>query len=212
MTAVQFLDPPKELINLKFKKAFERKKPEIKECHNLNYSIITFATREIADSLSVWAKRGLISLKDTAYFEKMADSDNDELFAIYKKYGRTDLVFDDFQRVVTLFQNLAKRSLSQFQIQAAPMLVDILAIIYSIQYIQVAIPELCFVMERMPQSNTMRIIREKESELQKLFMSLYQEVSNSKEFNFNIFKNMFSKIIKMTRNEYLTLTEEMERQ
>lgn len=28
MTAVQFLDPPKELIDLKFKKAFERKKPE----------------------------------------------------------------------------------------------------------------------------------------------------------------------------------------
>ena len=225
MTATQYFTAPKlQVQKANFEKSviqttkkvlvkdFIAKNPQIKEqeCHRLNHIIVTFLSREIADSLDVFAKRKLISNKDTKYFEKLANEDNDFIENGYRKNDQMENFGKDFITVIEVFNNLAKKSLSDFQIASNPLLVEILSLIYGIKHIQFVVPILCSVIGRVPVPNTMRIINEKISELQNLFMKQYAEVSNSKTFDFDRFQKTFQRIAEMTTKEFTQYANELQ--
>lgn len=200
MIVTQFFESP--TLKLKTRKDFRRNQ-ELSEEIRMNYSIITLVTREISDIMSVYADRNIISKKDVAYFEKLANGDNDHLFELYQTHGFIKEASDDFVRVVEVFQALAKKSLSKYQAVSDPMLVEILATIYGIAYIQTAIPSVCASIGRIPESNTLRILTEKRAELEALFMQKYKNVSNIKIFDFAMFSNVYSQILKMNRKKFI---------
>lgn len=217
MTATQYFTTPKLQIQKSdweksvmktakevLVKDFLAKNQPIKEqeCHRLNHIIITFLSREIADSLLVLSERRLISTKDIKYFEKLASADNDFIENGYRKSGAIKRLGDDFMMVINVFNSLATKSLSEFQAKSNPMLVEILSLIYAIKHIKVVVPILCAVIGRSPQRNVERILNEKITELQNLFMKQYSEVSNAKEFDFNRFNNTFQRIAQMTNKEF----------
>lgn len=179
------------------------------ECHRLNHIIVTFLSREIADSLLVLSERRLISAKDIKYFEKLASADNDFIENGYRKSGAIQRLGDDFMLVVSVFNALATKSLSDFQAKSNPMLVEILSLIYQIKHIKVVVPILCAVIGRLPQRNVERILNEKITELQNLFLKQYSEVSNAKEFDFDRFQNVFSRIAGMTNKEFTQYANEL---
>ena len=224
MTATQYFTTPK----LKVQKAdweksviktakevlvkdFLAKNQPIKEqeCHRLNHIIVTFLSREIADSLLVLSERKLISTKDIKYFEKLASADNDFIENGYRKSGVIQRLGDDFMMVVGVFNSLATKSLSEFQAKSTPLLVEILTLIYAIKHIEVVVPILCSVIGRLPQKNVMRILNEKITDLQKLFMNQYAEVSNAKDFDFDRFNNTFKRIASMTNKEFTQYAKEL---
>ena len=207
MTATQYFDSPK----LQLKKFTFKHTPNTveKECHRLNYTIVTLITRDIVDTLSAYSKEKLISSKDMVYFEKLANQDNDYLFDLYKKRGRLDDACDDFSTVSELFSKFADLSLSEYQKGSAPLLKEILSVIYGLHYIQTVIPMLCSTIGRVPDANVARIIKEKKSEMEKLFMAEFKEVSNQKTFDFGQLDSTFKKMEKMSRNEYLEFLDNL---
>lgn len=224
MTATQYFTTPK----LKIQKAnweksvmktakevlikdFKAQHAPIKEqeCHRLNHIIVTFLSREIADSLLVLSERRLISAKDIKYFEKLASADNDFIENGYRKSGAIQRFGDDFMMVIGVFNALATKSLSDFQAKSNPMLAETLSLIYQIKHIKVVVPILCSVIGRLPQKNVMRILNEKIAELQNLFMKQYSEVSNAKEFDFDRFHNVFNRIAGMTNQEFTQYAKEI---
>lgn len=224
MTATQFFTTPKLQIQKAnweqsviktakevLVKDFLAKNKPIKEqeCHRLNHIIVTFLSREIADSLLVLSERRLISTKDISYFEKLASADNDYIENGYRKSGAIKSLGDDFMMVVGVFNSLATKSLSEFQAKSNPMLVEILSLIYAIKHIKVVVPILCAVIGRLPQKNVERILNEKISELQNLFLKQYSEVSNAKDFDFNRFNNSFQRIASMTNKEFTQYANEL---
>ena len=226
MTATQYFTSPKlKLKTANFEKSviettkkilikdFIAKNPIIKEkeCHRLNHVIVTFLSREIADSLDVFASRKLISGKDTKYFEKLANQDNDFIENGYRESNKMDHYANDFAMVIRVFNNLSKKSLSEFQMASNPLLVEILSLIYAIKHIQVVVPILCSVIGRLPEPNTMRIIKEKIAELQNLFMKQYAEVSNAKSFDFDRFQKTFQRIAEMTTKEFTEYAKDLEK-
>ena len=138
MTATQYFTTPKLQIQKSdweksvmqtakevLVKDFMAKNHPVKEqeCHRLNHIIVTFLSREIADSLLVLSERNLISAKDMKYFEKLASADNDFIENGYRKSGAIQRLGDDFMMVVSVFNSLATKSLSEFQAKSNPLLV-----------------------------------------------------------------------------------------
>ena len=126
MTATQYFTAPKlQVQKANFEKSilqttkkvlvkdFIAKNPQIKEqeCHRLNHIIVTFLSREIADSLDVFAKRKLISNKDTKYFEKLANADNDFIENGYRKSNQMESYGKDFMMVIEVFNNLVSNAI-----------------------------------------------------------------------------------------------------
>jgi hypothetical protein len=225
MTATQYFTAPKLIIQkANWEKSIvqttkkvlvkdfmaKHKKIDEKECHRLNHVIVTFLSREIADSLDVFASRKLISGKDTKYFEKLANQDNDFIENGYRESNKMDHYANDFAMVIGVFNNLSKKSLSEFQIASNPLLVEILSLIYAIKHIQIVVPILCRVVGKLPVPNTMRIIKEKIAELQNLFMKQYAEVSNAKSFDFDRFQKTFQRIAGMTTKEFTQYANELQ--
>lgn len=116
---------------------------------------------------------------------------------------------NDFAMVIGVFNNLSKKSLSEFQMASNTLLVEILSLIYAIKHIQVVVPILCRVVGKLPVPNTMRIINEKITELQNLFMKQYAEVSNAKSFDFDRFQKTFHRIAEMTTKEFTQYAKEL---
>ena len=224
MTATQYFTTPKlqvqkadwetsvaKTVKEVLVKDFMAKHQSVKEqeCHRLNHIIVTFLSREIADSLLVLSERNLISAKDMKYFEKLASADNDFIENGYRKSGAIQRLGDDFMMVVGVFNSLATKSLSEFQAKSNPLLVEILTLIYAIKHIEVVVPILCSVIGRLPQKNVMRILNEKITDLQILFMKQYAEVSNAKDFDFDRFNNTFKRIASMTNKEFTEYAKEL---
>ena len=225
MTATQYFTSPKlTLKKANFEKSVietakkilvkdfiaKHKKIDEKECHRLNYVIVTFLSREIADSLLIFSERKLISTKDINYFEKLASADNDFISDGYRKNGSINRLGEDFEMVINTFNALSEKSLSDFQRNSNPLLSELLSVIYSMKHIQIVVPILCSVIGRIPELNTMRIIKEKITELQNLFMKQYAEVSNAKTFDFDRFQKTFQRIAGMTTKEFTQYANELQ--
>lgn len=200
MIATKYFEAP-ELKIIKFDHF--KSETKINESHRLTYSLLTLISREVADSLSVWADKGLISRKDVSYFEKMVNEDNDYLFSLYKKRDFQDQVNDDFETITNLFNRLAEKSLSSFQMASNKKLKEFLAIIYALKFIRIAVNTMCLLAGKYPDENNFRITNEKTEELQMIFLKMYKEVSNFKKFDFGQFDDVFKMITKMKRQEFI---------
>ena len=143
------------------------KKPNIQlehtEAQTLNYAIICFLNRDIADNMEWLFENKLISSRDIKYFVKMADKDIDFLESLYKKKDKMNDFASDFSLVQNLFEGLAKSDLSEYQMKVK-FLHQILTTIYQLKFIKNNLASI--IIKGIPQENTMRILNEKLEELQ----------------------------------------------
>ena len=169
------------------------------EPQTLNYAIICFLNRDIADNMEWLFENKLISNRDVKYFTKMADKDIDFLEGIYKKKDKMNDFASDFSLVQNLFEGLAENDLSEYQMKM-PYLHTVLTTIYQLKFIKNNLASI--IIKGIPEANTMRILNEKLGELQISFNKLFSEVSNHKEFNFDKHIPTFNKIKSMKYSEF----------
>ena len=172
------------------------------EAQTLNYAIICFLNRDIADNMEWLFENKLISSRDVKYFTKMADKDVDFLEKLYKNNKKMPDFSEDFSLVQNLFEGLAKSDLSEYQMKVK-FLHQILTTIYQLKFIKNNLASI--IIKGIPEANTMRILNEKLEELQISFNKLFSYVSNNKEFNFNKHIPTFNKIKKMKYSEFRKL-------
>jgi len=90
MSAITYLNPLK----------IDLKKPSVQlrhtEAQTLNYSIICFLNRDIADNFEWIFENKLIMSKDIKYFTKLADRDVNFLEGLYRKKNKMQDFEDDF--------------------------------------------------------------------------------------------------------------------
>ncbi|MFX1667865.1 hypothetical protein JZ968_06735 [Riemerella anatipestifer] len=190
-------------IKVKSTSDFAKKySPKIEEKHNLNYTIVTTINAELTATLLFLSEKGLIQSKDLGYFEKLASEDYSHLCRLYKKHGKERYIIGEYETIKNLFYSYAERSISAFQKQSEPLLIDILSAIYTIEYISIAVPKIVKVMGRIPERKTFRIIEEKSKDLKNAFLKLYTPLSNQKSFDFNRFTEVFHLITEMNHNEF----------
>ena len=193
MSAITYLNPPK----------IDLKKPSVQlhytEAQTLNYSIICFLNRDIADNFEWIFKNKLIMSKDIKYFTKLADRDVNFLEGLYRKKNKMQDFEDDFYYTQAVFTNLANKDLSEFQ-RKEKMIVEVLTTIYELRFIKNNLSSI--INSGVPEPNTMRILNEKLEELESVFLNLFSKVSNKKTFDFNKNKNFFDAIKLMKYEEF----------
>ena len=196
MSALNFFNVPKIPL----------KNPNIQlehtESQTLNYAIICFLNRDIADNMEMLCENKLISSRDVKYFIKMADSDVDFLEGLYKNNKKMPDFSDDFSLVQNLFEGLAKSDLSEYQMKVK-FLHQILTTIYQLKFIKNNLASI--IIKGIPEANTMRILNEKLEELQISFNKLFSYVSNNTRFDFDKHIPTFNKIKKMKYSEFRKL-------
>ena len=193
MSAITYLNPPK----------IDLKKPSVQlhytEAQTLNYSIICFLNRDIADNFEWIFENKLIMSKDIKYFTKLADRDVNFLEGLYRKKNKMQDFEDDFYYTQAVFTNLANKDLSEFQ-RKEKMIVEVLTTIYELRFIKNNLSSI--INSGAPEPNTMRILNEKLEELESVFLNLFSKVSNKKTFDFNKNKNFFDAIKSMKYDEF----------
>ena len=193
MSAITYLNPPK----------IDLKKPSVQlnytEAQTLNYSIICFLNRDIADNFEWIFKNKLIMSKDIKYFTKLADRDVNFLEGLYRKKNKMQDFSSDFDYIQSIFTNLVNKDLSEFQ-RKEKMIVEVLTTIYELRFIKNNLSSI--INSGVPEPNTMRILNEKLEELESVFLNLFSKVSNKKTFDFNKNKNFFDAIKSMKYAEF----------
>ena len=193
MSAITYLNPPK----------IDLKKPSVQlhytEAQTLNYSIICFLNRDIADNFEWIFKNKLIMSKDIKYFTKLADRDVNFLEGLYRKKNKMQDFSSDFDYIQSIFTNLVNKDLSEFQ-RKEKMIVEVLTTIYELRFIKNNLSSIINL--GVPEPNTMRILNEKLEELESVFLNLFSKVSNKKTFDFNKNKNFFDAIKSMKYEEF----------
>jgi len=193
MSAITYLNPPK----------IDLKKPSAQlhytEAQTLNYTIICFLNRDIADNFEWIFENKLIMSKDIKYFTKLADRDVNFLEGLYRKKNKMQDFSSDFDYVQSIFTNLVNKDLSEFQ-RKEKMIVEVLTTIYELRFIKNNLSSI--INSGVPEPNTMRILNEKLEELESVFLNLFSKVSNKKTFDFNKNKNFFDSIKSMKYEEF----------
>ena len=193
MSAITYLNPPK----------IDLKKPSVQlhytEAQTLNYSIICFLNRDIADNFEWIFENKLIMSKDIKYFTKLADRDVNFLESLYRNKNKIKDFIADFEYTQAVFTNLVNKDLSEFQ-RKEKMIVEVLTTIYELRFIKNNLSSI--INSGVPEPNTMRILNEKLEELESVFLNLFSKVSNKKTFDFNKNKNFFDAIKSMKYEEF----------
>ena len=198
MSAITYLNPPK----------IDLKKPSAQlhytEAQTLNYTIICFLNRDIADNFEWIFENKLIMSKDIKYFTKLADRDVNFLEGLYRKKNKMQDFSSDFDYVQSIFTNLVNKDLSEFQ-RKEKMIVEVLTTIYELRFIKNNLSSI--INSGVPEPNTMRILNEKLEELESVFLNLFSKVSNKKTFDFNKNKNFFDSIKSMKYEEFKNISK-----
>ena len=205
MTAISFL-PRKVSVKVNPITSYAKRTP-LKPKHEFNYSVISLLNRDIVDSLSVYAKKGIIEDKALEGFEEKVNNDVDEYFnkaPIFHKYNDIN---SDFYMIVNFFKKLSERCLSNYQKQSAPILKDLLTTILQIEYMVYEIPILIACQNRTPAKKPFAYLKQKLEELKKAFMQVYVNYSNNKEFNFEIYKGVFVRMSNMGYKEFVKFAD-----
>lgn len=202
MIASQFLN---EYTPLKIKIKKER---EVKECHKVNYVIITIISREISDCIYGWGKRGIINEKGNVFFEKLSDKDYDNLNQMMLKVKNEEINNEHYNGIVVIFQEMAKKTLSDFQRKSNPELEEYLKVIYAIKFIENNVLNITLSQGLLPNFKGINFLRKKRKEIEEVFIMEYKKVSNSKSFDFDQFKPLFNKIKYMNWGDYKKFLEE----
>ena len=206
MTAISFL-PIKVSVKVNPITSYAKRTP-LKPKHEFNYSVISLLNMDIVDSLSVYAKKGIIEDKALEGFEEKVNNDVDEYFnkaPIFHKYNDIN---SDFDMVVEFFKKLSERCLSNYQKQNAPILKDLLTTILQIEYIVYEIPILIACQNRTPAKKPFAYLKQKLEELKKVFMQVYVNYSNNKEFNFDVYKGVIVRMSNMGYKEFVKFAKE----
>ena len=206
MTAISFL-PRKVSVKVNPITSYAKRTP-LKPKHEFNYSVISLLNRDIVDSLSVYAKKGIIEDKALEGFEEKVNNDVDEYFnkaPIFHKYNDIN---SDFYMIVNFFKKLSERCLSNYQKQNAPILKDLLTTILQIEYIVYEIPILIACQNRTPAKKPFAYLKQKLEELKEAFIKIYVNYSNNKDFNFDVYKGVFVRMSNMGYKEFVKFAEE----
>ena len=206
MTAISFL-PRKVSVKVNPITSYAKRTP-LKPKHEFNYSVISLLNRDIVDALSVYAKKGIIEDKALEGFEEKVNNDVDEYFnkaPIFHKYND---VTSDFDMIVNFFKRLSERCLSNYQKQNAPILKDLLTTILQIEYMVYEIPILIACQNRTPAKKPFNYLKQKLEELKEAFIKIYVNYSNNKDFNFDVYKGVFSRMSNMGYKEFVKFAKE----
>ena len=206
MTAISFL-PRKVSVKVNPITSYAKRTP-LKPKHEFNYSVISLLNMDVIDALSVYAKNGIIEDKALEGFEEKVNNDVDEYFnkaPIFHKYND---VSSDFDMVVEFFNKLSERCLSNYQKQSAPILKDLLTTILQIEYMVYEIPILIACQNRTPAKKPFAYLKQKLEELIEVFMRIYVNYSNNKDFNFDVYKGVFVRMSNMGYKEFVKFAKE----
>ena len=206
MTAISFL-PRKVSVKVNPITSYAKRTP-LKPKHEFNYSVISLLNMDIIDSLSVYAKKGIIEDKALEGFEEKVNNDVDEYFnkaPIFHKYNDIN---SDFDMVVNFFKKLSERCLSNYQKENAPILKDLLTTILQIEYMVYEIPILIACQNRTPAKKPFNYLKQKLEELKKAFIKIYVNYSNNKDFNFDVYKGVFVRMSNMGYKEFVKFAKE----
>ena len=206
MTAISFL-PKKVSVKVNPITSYAKRTP-LKPKHEFNYSVISLLNRDIVDSLSVFAKNGIIEDKALEGFEEKVNNDVDEYFTKAPIFHKYNDVTSDFDMIVNFFKKLSERCLSNYQKQSAPILKDLLTTILQIEYMVYEIPILIACQNRTPAKKPFAYLKQKLEELKEVFMRIYVNYSNNKEFNFEIYKRVFVRMSNMGYKEFVKFAKE----
>lgn len=201
MTAISFL-PKKVSVKVNPITSYAKRTP-LKPKHEFNYSVISLLNMDVVDALSIFAKNGVIENKGLDRFEGQANKDINEYFeksSIFHKYNDVN---SDFDMVVKFFKKLSERCLSNYQKQSAPILQDLLTTILQIEYMVYEIPILIACQNRTPAKKPFDYLKQKLEELKEVFMRIYVNYSNKKEFNFDVYKGVFVRMSNMGYKEFV---------
>ena len=205
MTAISFL-PRKVSVKVNPITSYAKRTP-LKPKHEFNYSVISLLNMDIVDALSVYVKKGIIEDKGLEVFEGKVNKDINQYFersSIFHKYND---ITEDFEMVVEFFKKLSERCISNYQKQNAPILQDLLTTILQIEYMVYEIPILIACQNRTPAKKPFAYLKQKLEELKKAFMQVYVNYSNNKEFNFEIYKGVFSRMSNMGYKEFVKFAD-----
>ena len=206
MTAISFL-PKKVSVKVNPITSYAKRTP-LKPKHEFNYSVISLLNMDIIDSLSVYAKKGIIEDKALEGFEEKVNNDVDEYFnkaPIFHKYNDVN---SDFDMVVEFFKKLSERCLSNYQKQNAPILKDLLTTILQTEYMVYEIPILIACQNRTPAKKPFNYLKQKLEELKEAFIKIYVNYSNNKDFNFDVYKGVFVRMSNMGYKEFVKFAKE----
>ena len=206
MIAISFL-PRKVSVKVNPITSYAKRTP-LKPKHEFNYSVISLLNRDIVDSLSVYAKKGIIEDKALEGFEEKVNNDVDEYFDKAPIFHKHNDINSDFDMVVEFFKKLSERCLSNYQKQSAPILKDLLTTILQIEYMVYEIPILIACQNRTPAKKPFNYLKQKLEELKEAFIKIYVNYSNNKEFNFDIYKGVFVRMSNMGYKEFVKFAKE----
>ena len=206
MTAISFL-PRKVSVKVNPITSYAKRTP-LKPKHEFNYSVISLLNMDVIDSLSVYAKKGIIEDKALEGFEEKVNNDVDEYFnkaPIFHKYNDIN---SDFYMIVNFFKKLSERCISNYQKQNAPILKDLLTTILQIEYMVYEIPILIACQNRTPAKKPFAYLKQKLEELKEAFIKIYVNYSNNKDFNFDVYKGVFVRMSNMGYKEFVKFAKE----
>ena len=206
MTAISFL-PKKVSVKVNPITSYAKKTP-LKPKHEFNYSVISLLNMDVIDALSVYAKKGIIKDKGLEVFEEKVNNDVNQYFSKAPIFHKHNDINSDFEMVVKFFKKLSERCLSNYQKQNAPILQDLLTTILQIEYMIYEIPILIACQNRTPAKKPFNYLKQKLEELKEVFMRIYVNYSNNKEFNFEVYRGVFVRMSNMGYKEFVKFAKE----
>ena len=206
MTAISFL-PIKVSVKVNPITSYAKRTP-LKQKHEFNYSVISLLNMDIVDSLSVYAKKGIIKDKGLEVFEEKVNNDVNQYFSKAPIFHKHNDINSDFEMVVKFFKKLSEKCLSNYQKQSAPILKDLLTTILQIEYMVYEIPILIACQNRTPAKKPFAYLKQKLEELKEAFIKIYVNYSNNKDFNFDVYKGVFVRMSNMGYKEFVKFAKE----
>ena len=206
MTAISFL-PKKVSVKVNPITSYAKKTP-LKPKHEFNYSVISLLNMDVIDALSVYAKKGIIKDKGLEVFEEKVNNDVNQYFSKAPIFHKHNDINSDFEMVVEFFKKLSERCLSNYQKQSAQILKDLLTTILQIEYMIYEIPILIACQNRTPAKKPFNYLKQKLEELKEVFMRIYVNYSNNKEFNFEVYRGVFVRMSNMGYKEFVKFAKE----
>lgn len=206
MTAISFL-PRKVSLKVNPITIYAKRTP-LKPKHEFNYSVISLLNMDVIDALSVYAKKGIIKDKGLEVFEEKVNNDVNQYFSKAPIFHKHNDINSDFEMVVEFFKKLSERCLSNYQKQSVPILKDLLTTILQIEYMVYEIPILIACQNRTPAKKPFAYLKQKLEELKEVFIKIYVNYSNNKEFNFDVYKGVFVRMSNMGYKEFVKFAKE----
>ena len=206
MTAISFL-PKKVSVKVNPITSYAKRTP-LKPKHEFNYSVISLLNMDVIDALSVYAKKGIIKDKGLEVFEEKVNNDVNQYFSKAPIFHKHNDINSDFEMVVEFFKKLSERCLSNYQKQSVPILKDLLTTILQIEYMVYEIPILIACQNRTPAKKPFAYLKQKLEELKEVFIKIYVNYSNNKEFNFDVYKGVFVRMSNMGYKEFVKFAKE----